>query len=91
MVELFDIVIVKRVAALRTEFRRILRVFRFPAALVAAIKGRAFGLFRSALRAELSFVDCAARAGPAAFVRRLFRAAFGTEVSGNDCAAGAFP
>ena len=45
---LFHIIFIKNITALRTEFRRIRRIFRFPSTLVAFIKWRALRFLRTA-------------------------------------------
>ena len=63
--ELLYVIFVESVSALGAEFRGILGILRLPAALVAAVKRRVGGLFRSALGAELALVHRSAGAGPA--------------------------
>lgn len=59
------VVFVEGVTALRAELRRILGIFRLPAALVTAIEG-SFSRFRAAaVRAEFSLINLTAGAGPA--------------------------
>jgi len=54
--ELLNIVAVKAVAAFRAEFGRILRIFRLPAALIAAIEGFCGRLLGTTFAAEFSLV-----------------------------------
>ena len=85
-----DIVIVKRIAALRTEFRRILGIFRLPAAFVTLVKRYACRLLCAAVTAELAFIQGTAAAGPT-ILFRLFGSAFYTEPASIDCPAAAGP
>lgn len=85
-----DIVIVKRIAALRTEFRRILGIFRLPAAFVTLVKRYACRLLCAAVAAELAFIYSTTAAGPAIFFR-LFGSAFYTEPASIDCPTAAGP
>ena len=57
---LYLVVVVKRIAALRAEFWRILRVGRIPAALVALVKRLACRTFRAAPLAEITLIHRAA-------------------------------
>ena len=75
-----SVVFIKGIAALRTEFRRIFRILRFPAAFVAAVKQSAGRLGLPALRTELSFIHGAAGTAPAVCLR-LRLAALCAEIS----------
>lgn len=77
-----DILIVEGIAALLTELGRIIRISRFPAALVAAVERRTGRLGLTALRAELALVNSAALADPTVSGNRcrLGLAALGTEL-----------
>ena len=59
-------------AALRTELRRILRIFRLPSALVTLIKRFSCRLLGSAFRTEFALVDCAAGTYPSICCNRLW-------------------
>ena len=85
--------LIERVAALGAEFRRVRRVGRLPAALIAAIDRRSCRTLCTALGAELTGIDRAAGACPAGrrFGLGLFRAAFGAEFTGSRRAANACP
>ena len=85
-----DIVIVKRISALRTEFRGILRIFRLPAALVTLVKRYACRLLCAAVAAELAFIQGTTAAGPA-ILFRLFGSALYTEPASIDCPTAAGP
>ena len=85
-----DIVIVKRISALRTEFRGILRIFRLPAALVTLVKRYACRLLCAAVAAELAFIQGTTTAGPA-ILFRLFGSALYTEPASIDCPTAADP
>ena len=89
--ELLYVIFVESVSALGAEFRGILGILRLPAALLAAVKRRVGGLFRSALGAELALVHRSAGAGPALGVCRLRRAALGAEFTRCSCSALALP
>ena len=88
-----DVPVVKRVAALGTEFRRVGRIVRLPAALVAFVLRRAGRARSAALGAELALVHRAAAARPAVGRGgRLRLAAVAAEFSGvARLAAGARP
>ena len=62
---LLHVIIIKRISALRTELRRILRIFRLPSALVTLIKRFSCRLLGSAFRTEFSGCCCAAFTLPA--------------------------
>ena len=85
-----DIVIVKRIAALWTEFRGILRIFRLPAAFVTLVKRYACRLLCAAVAAELAFIQGTTAAGPA-ILFRLFGSALYTEPASIDCPTAAGP
>ena len=85
-----DIVIVKRISALRTEFRGILRIFRLPAAFVTRVKRYACRLLCAAVAAELAFIQGTTTAGPA-ILFRLFGSALYTEPASIDCPTAAGP
>jgi len=87
---LANVTLVKWIAALRAELRRILRIRRLKTALIALIQRRTRRLLRAAFRTELAFIHCAASAGPALSIR-LLRAAFRTEFSRCHGAAGTLP
>ena len=86
MIHLLNVVAVKLIAAFRAELGRILGILGLPAALVAAVKGFVCRLLRTAFRAELTLVHCAAAADPT-----LGCAALGAELAGIDRAALAGP
>ena len=54
------VAVVKYIAALRTELRRMMRILRLPATLVALVNRCSFRLFSSALLTELPLIHCAA-------------------------------
>ena len=85
-----DIVIVKRISALRTEFRGILRIFRLPAAFVTLVKRYACRLLCAAVAAELAFIQGTTTAGPA-ILFRLFGSALYTEPASIGCPTAAGP
>ena len=84
-----NIVIVKTISALRAELRRMMGVFRFPAALVAAVNRSTCGTLGATFSAELSCIYGPALAGPAG--SRPLISALNTEFSGIDGSAFARP
>ena len=85
--------LIEWIAALGAEFRRVRRVGRLPAALIAAIDRRSCRTLCAAFGAELTGIDRAAGACPAGrrFGLGLFRAAFRAEITGSRRAANACP
>ena len=67
--DLYCILRSERITAFRAEFRRILRIFRFPSAPAAAILHLLLRLLRSAVHTELSFIHRTAGTGPAVLHR----------------------
>ena len=83
---LLNVILVKRIAAVRTEFRRVGRILWFPSAFVTAIMRLCSGLGRSAVGTESACVHGTAGAGPAGIRSRslwLFGTAFRAEIAGN--------
>ena len=77
---LLYIAVIERIAAFHAEFRRIMRIFRFPAALIALIERRTCRLRLTALHAEFALVYSTALAAPAV-LGRLWRAALRAELA----------
>ena len=73
------VTLVELIAAFGAEFRRILGIFRLPAALVATVQGLSHWLLGTTLGAELTLIDTAAGTGPAKHLRV---AAIGAELAG---------
>ena len=88
---LLSVVLVKDISTLRTESRRILRIFRFPSALITTVKRRSCRLLCSTVRTEFAFVYCATGTRPAFVLCRSLRIAFRTEVACHRSSARAFP
>ena len=88
---LLSVVLVKDISTLRTESWRILRIFRFPSALITTVKRCACRLLRSTVRTEFAFVYCATGTCPAFVLCRSLRTAFWTEVACHRSSARAFP
>ena len=88
-----QVAVVKRIAALGAELRRMCRISRFPAAFVALILRDTGRLGFAAFGAELALIHRAAAARPAVCLYFwLFCAAFGAELSGcRRAALRAFP
>ena len=79
-----NIVIVKRIAAFRTELRRVCRILGLPSALVTFVKRCALRLLLAAFLAELTLIDLVALgAFPALLFVGLRCTAFGTELAGD--------
>ena len=92
--KLLFIVVIENIAALRAELRRMVRIWRLPATLIALEQRCSLRLLAAAFSAELAFVYSAAAAGPAIlcrFVFRLLAAAVSTELTGIGSAAAAGP
>ena len=91
---LLFVVIVENIAALRAELRRMVRIWRLPATLIALEQRCSLRLLAAAFSAELAFVYSAAAAGPAIlcrFVFRLLAAAVSAELTGIVSATAAGP
>ncbi len=88
-----QIAVVKRIAALGAELRRMCRISRFPAAFVALILRDAGGLGFATLGAEFALIHRTAGARPAVYLRFwFFCAAFRAELSAcRRAALRAFP
>ena len=92
--QLLNVVLIKRVAAVRAEFRQIGGICRFPSALVTAVARLHSRLWRTAVGAEFACIDSTAGTGPACICYRSLRllsAALRAEVAGNNSTAGALP
>ena len=61
---LFNVGVVKGVAAFGTELRGMLRILRLPAAFITAVERYAGRFLGAAILAELALVYCTAGAGP---------------------------
>ena len=84
--------IIKGISTFWAELRRILHIFRFPAAFITAVLGDSRRLLRSALCTEFALVHRPAGTRPALLRDRLGRAAFLAELSSIPChAAGTGP
>ena len=80
---LLNIFLIEKIATLRAEFGRILRIRRNPTAFVAFIQGRIRRLLCAAVSAELALVYSATAAGPALRSCSLLGlAAFSAELAG---------
>lgn len=91
---LLFVVVVENIAALRAELRRMVRIWRLPATLIALEQRCSLRLLAATFSAELAFVYSAAAAGPAIlcrFVFRLLAAAVSTELTGIGSAAATGP
>ena len=91
--KLLFVVIVENIAALRAELRRMVRIWRLPATLIALEQRCSLRLLAATFSAELAFVYSAAAAGPAILCRLVFRllaAAVSAELTsiGSTTAAG---
>ena len=92
--KLLFVVIVENIATLRAELRRMVRIWRLPATLIALEQRCSLRLLAAAFSAELACVYSAAAAGPAIlcrFVFRLLAAAVSTELTAVLSAALAGP
>lgn len=65
------VIFIKGISALRAELRRLCRIFRFPAALIAAVQQRLRRLFCTAFRTEFAFIFRTAAADPAPSVSQV--------------------
>ena len=64
-----EVAFVKGVSAFRAKFWRMLRILGFPTAFITAVEQRSSGAWLSAFGTEFAFVDRAAGAYPALFLR----------------------
>lgn len=88
--DLYRILRSERIPTLWAEFRRILRICRFPSAPAAAILHLLLRLLRSAVHAELSFIHRTAGTGPAV-LHRTRCATLRTEFSRRNSSTAAGP
>ena len=82
---LLHVIFVKRIAAFRSEPRRILQIFWFPAALITTIQWHFQRLFCPTVRAEIAFNCSSTGTCPTCTLYRFWRTALTAEVTGSRC------